>query len=261
MPATAGHDDKRTVRIASFNIQTGIRTRRYEDYLFKSWQHVLPYGRRFANLEKIAAFLRDFDIVGLQEVDGGGSRSHYVIQTEYLARMAGFPYWYNQVNRRIGRVALHSNGLLSRLSPARVSGFALPGLPGRGAVLVRFGAGEAALVLVILHLALGPQARKRQLDFIAERIRGFSHVIVMGDLNCSPKAREMQHFLSVTGLRDPEPRLRTFPSWRPRRKLDHILVSPDIDVRHIEVYDFVCSDHLPIGAKVVLPAATLSMAA
>jgi len=257
----AGRNKKRTLRIASFNIQTGIHTRRYEDYLFKSWQHLLPYGKRFSNLQKIAAFLTDFDVVGLQEVDGGGARSRYVIQTEYLAQLARFPYWYNQVNRRIGRVALHSNGLLSRLPPTKVTSFALPGLPGRGAVLVRFGTGDTALTLVILHLALGSLARSRQMDFIAEQIQDLSHVIVMGDLNCSPKSKELQRFLGRTGLMDPEPRLRTFPSWRPKRKLDHILVSPDIEVTNVEVYDFVCSDHLPIGAEVHLPGGVMPLAA
>ncbi len=261
MIATKEQRKKRTLRLASFNIQTGIHTRRYEDYLFKSWQHLWPSDKRIANLEKIAFFLSEFDIVGLQEVDGGGARSRYVVQTEYLAQQAGFPYWFNQVNRRIGRVALHSNGLLSRFQPSNVTSFALPGLPGRGAVLVRFGVGEVALTVVILHLALGAQARLRQLDFIAERIHGLSHVIVMGDLNCSPKSKELQRFLFRTGLKDPQPQLWTFPSWRPKRKLDHILVSPDIEVSRIEVFDFVCSDHLPIGAEVNLPAGLLTLTA
>lgn len=260
MSASAATWNNGSIRLASFNIQIGIRTRGYEDYLLKSWQHLWPSDKRFANLERIASFLKDFDIVGLQEVDGGGARSRYVVQTEFLAQEAGFPYWYNQVNRRLGRVALHSNGLLSRFPPSHVKSFSLPGLPGRGAVLVRFGNGEPALTLVILHLALGAQARRNQLDFVAEHIFALPHVIVMGDLNCGTKAKELQRFLGKTGLIDPHPQLRTFPSWGPKRKLDHILVSPDIDVARIEVFDFVCSDHLPIGAEVRLPS-TLSLRA
>ncbi|XSG85569.1 MAG: endonuclease/exonuclease/phosphatase family protein [Methylohalobius sp. ZOD2] len=245
----------RTLKLASFNIQTGIHTRRYEDYLFKSWQHLWPSDKRLTTLERIAGFLRSFDIVGLQEVDGGGSRSHYVVQTEYLARQAGFPYWHNQVNRRIGRVALHSNGFLSRMRPDSVHATPLPGLPGRGAIWAHFGQEEEGLLVCVLHLALSPRARRRQLDFVAEYIADTDHVIVMGDLNCGSKAPELRRFLARTGLVDPVPHLRTFPSWQPLRKLDHILISPNLTVKQIQAYDFVCSDHLPIGMEFTLPAA------
>lgn len=250
----------RELKLASFNIQTGIRTRHSSDYLLKSWQHLWPCDRRFVNLERIAEFLRPFDIVGLQEVDGGGARSHYVVQTEYLARRAGFPYWHNQVNRRIGRLALHSNGLLSRLAPDCIYETPLPGLPGRGAIWVHFGQGESVLLVCILHLALSPRARRCQLDFVAEYLGGYDHIVVMGDLNCGSNAPELKRFLARTRLVDPIPNARTFPSWRPQRKLDHILVSPSLKVSRMQVYDFVCSDHLPIGVEVVLPEA-LALAA
>ncbi|HEB77475.1 MAG TPA: EEP domain-containing protein [Methylothermaceae bacterium] len=250
-----------TLRLLSFNIQVGIHTRSFEDYLLKSWQHLWPYDRRFVTLQRIADFLQGFDIVGLQEVDGGGARSHYVIQTEYLARRADFPFWYNQVNRRLGQLALHSNGLLSRLSPSSVYTTPLPGVPGRGALMARFGDGEGSLFVIVLHLALGTRVRARQLDFIAEHIKGLPHVVVMGDLNCGSRAPELRRFLARTGLRDPQPRAPTFPSWRPRRKLDHILVSPAIQVNWFQAFDFICSDHLPIGAEVVVPINTLAMAA
>ncbi|GAB6067286.1 endonuclease/exonuclease/phosphatase family protein [Methylothermus subterraneus] len=247
----------RRLKLASFNIQTGIRTRHYEDYLLKSWQHLWPCDKRLVNLERIAEFLQPFDIVGLQEVDGGGARSHYVIQTEYLARRAGFPYWHNQINRRIGHLALHSNGFLSRLPPDQIDETPLPGLPGRGAIWVRFGQGRQSLLLCVLHLALSPRARRRQLDFVAERLAGYAYAIVMGDLNCGANAPELRRFLTRTGLIDPIPQARTFPSWRPKRKLDHILVSPNLKVSRMQVYDFVCSDHLPIGVEIALPEAGL----
>lgn len=241
------------LRLASFNVQTGIRTDSYGDYLLRGWQHLWPTPHKLTNLEKIAEFLRPFDIVGLQEVDGGGARSHYVIQTEYLARRAGFPYWHNQVNRRLGNLALHSNGLLSRLRPRYVHETPLPGLPGRGALLARFGDCEQSLHLCIVHLALSRRARMRQLAYIADMIAGLPQVVLMGDLNCGSNAPELQTLLSRTGLIDPVPNARTFPSWRPQRKLDHILVSPSLRVAQVKVYDFTCSDHLPIGVEVALP--------
>ena len=135
-PATA---HPRRLRLASFNIQTGISTSSYRDMITGSWRHVWPSRKRLPNLHRIAQVIRPFDLVGLQEVDGGGLRSHRIVQTQYLAEHGGFPHWHNQINRRIGDIALHSNGLLSRIKPHEVADYKLPGLPGRGAVVARFG--------------------------------------------------------------------------------------------------------------------------
>ena len=104
------------LRLLSFNVQVGINTQRYHHYLTRSWQHLLPHAGRANNLQRIADLLADFDLVALQEVDGGSLRSGYVNQVEYLAQQGAFPYWYQQLNRNLGRFAQHSNGVLSRLA-------------------------------------------------------------------------------------------------------------------------------------------------
>jgi len=183
--AQASDTGARRLRLLSYNIQTGIATNGYRHYLTHSWKHVLPCPKRLDNLDRIGTLIRDFDIVGLQEVDGGSLRSGFINQTEYLALAARFPYWYDQTNRNLGKFAQHSTGLLSRLRPAEVMEVKLPGMiPGRGALTVRYGHGEDALVLVIAHLALGRRARFRQLECIADIIGNYQHAIVMGDMNC-----------------------------------------------------------------------------
>ncbi len=239
--------------VASYNIQTGIYSSRYRHYLTHSWQHLLPTKKKQQNLERIAGFLHTFDIVGLQEVDSGGSRSSFIDQTEYLAYHAGFPYWSNQVNRRLGRLALHSNGLLSRLKPRAIHDYKLPGLPGRGALLIRFGNNEAPFYLCILHLALSRRARKKQLGFVSELIRGLPRVIVMGDLNCDVDSPEMSALLKESNLIDPVRELKTFPSWNPKRKLDHLLVTPDLRAENVRAINFLGSDHLPVAMDIFVP--------
>jgi len=247
-----GHPD--TLRLASFNIQTGIGTSSYGEYLSGGWRHVLPSTKRLPNLNRIAQLLTPFDIVGLQEVDGGGARSQHIVQTEYLADRAGFPFWHNQINRRIGNIALHSNGLMSRIRPDFIHDYKLPGLPGRGALLARFGVAEdESLYLCILHLALSRRARLKQLAFISELIKGLPHVIVMGDLNCEPHSPEIKLLTGATELCDPIHELKTFPSWRPHKMLDHILVTPSLEVIKIGVLHPACSDHLPIAMEIRLP--------
>ncbi len=118
---------------------------------------------------------------------------------------------------------------------------------------VRFGSGADALHVLISHMALGRRGRLRQVEFLIELVRDYRHVILMGDLNCGSDSPEMAALLAATHLREPAPGLYTFPSWRPDRQLDHILVSSLIEVERVEVLRHAYSDHLPIAMDVRLP--------
>ncbi len=242
------------LRLLSYNIQTGIATRRFHHYLTHSWKHILPHGERIDNLNRIARMIHDYDVVGLQEVDGGSLRSGFINQTEYLAVRAGFPYWYDQMNRNLGKIARHSIGLLSRFPTAEITEHKLPGfIPGRGALTVEFRTASGPLILVILHLALGRRARKRQLEFVGELLSDYKNAIVMGDLNCQPESNEMVWLMENSQLVEPISALPTFPSWRPFKNIDHILVSPTLTVEEVKVLNYPLSDHLPISMTIRLP--------
>ena len=195
------------LRLLSFNIQVGNSTARYRHYLTRSWQHVLPHPERQLNLQRIARMLADFDLVALQEVDGGSLRSGYINQVEHLAQLADFPYWYQQLNRNMGHLAQHSNGLLSRVRPSLLEDHPLPGPPGRGAIVLRLGQGQDALLVVMMHLALGARTRTRQLAYIRELLQDYRHCILMGDMNT-----QAEDLLQRSPLRDLDLRA---PSCRP----------------------------------------------
>ncbi len=238
----------------SYNVQVGIGSTRPHHYITQSWKHVLPHARTTKNLNHIAQQISSYDIVALQEVDTGSLRTGFVNLTEYLADKSNFPFWYDQKTRNMGKVAQHSMGLLSKIRPADISEHKLPGLiPGRGAMQVRYGSSEHPLIVVLIHLALGYRARTEQLNYISELVNQFEHVIVMGDLNCNPDSREMQMLFKQTHLREPLDKLDTFPSWRPSRNIDHILVSPSLEIRKIDVINNSMSDHLPVAMEIELP--------
>ena len=243
----------RGLRLLSYNIQAGVYTRHYGEYVTKGWKHLLPNRERLRNLNLIAEMLRGYDLVGLQEVDSGSLRSGFVDMTEYLAHRSGYPHWYRQVNRNIGVLAQHSNGFLSRIRPTRVSNHRLPPGNGRGAMLLEFGEGADALVVCSMHLSLSRRVRTRQLEFINELVGEREHLVVMGDLNAGCESREMQRFIDRAGLTEPTCQTATFPSWRPVRRIDHILVSHSLEIRRTRVVDYALSDHLPICVELVLP--------
>lgn len=242
-----------TLRLLSYNIQVGVDTTQYRHYVTKGWKHVLPNRQRLQNLDQIAQMLRGYDLVGLQEVDSGSLRTGFLDMIEYLARRAGYAHWYRQVNRNMGVIAQHSNGFLSQIKPASVTNYRLPPGNGRGAMLAEFGHGANALRICSLHLALSRRVRRMQLDFIAELVGNSRHLVVMGDLNAGCDASEVRAFIEQNGLRETACTQPTFPSWRPIRRIDHILVSNALEVQNARVVDYALSDHLPISLELTVP--------
>ncbi|EAR09819.1 endonuclease/exonuclease/phosphatase family protein [Reinekea blandensis] len=242
-----------TLKLLSYNIQVGIHTRRYHDYLLRSWQHFLPHHRRENNLQQIAELIRHFDLIALQEVDGGSFRSQFTNQIHYLAKAADKQFWHQQLNRNLGRMAQHSNGVIGDVTPVRVSNHALPGIKGRGAIAFELGEKDP-LIIVIAHLALGKKHQDLQLKYIRNIIRQYNHAIIMGDLNTDSLRILYDSPLHDCGLKASHARA-TYPSWQPSKCLDQILVSQHIIIHKVGVLDFMMSDHLPVAIEIELPNA------
>jgi len=247
-----------TLNLLTVNIQAGLRTRRYSDYLTRSWSHALPVDKKRISLDTIAELVGAYDIVGLQEADPGSLRSGFANQTHYLAQQAGFAYWSHQTNRRVGRVASSGNGLLSRLQPLEVHNHPLPGrFKGRGVLLARFGRSKGGLIVAVAHLSLGTATRLWQLDFIADLLADYPNVILMGDFNCPAEHPEMQVLYRKTRLQPPICSLPTFPSWRPERAIDHILISTSLCGHSVQAIPAAFSDHLALALAIDVPADSL----
>ena len=253
---------ERRLRLLSCNILAGASVQRYSEYVTRSLTAMLPGRSKMDNLDRLAAVLPQFDLIGLQEADAGSLRSGFLNQTRYLAETAGMPYWSHQPNRPMARLAHSANGLISRLEPHSVLDYPLPSrIPGRGALLAQFGEGANALAVMVAHLSLSAPARTRQLGFIAELLHDFPHAVLMGDLNTEPHSAEMHHLFSNCSLQPPLQSTPTFPSWKPRRALDHILTSSAIQLDKLWALPQAFSDHLPLAAEIRLPAQVGSKAA
>jgi endonuclease/exonuclease/phosphatase family metal-dependent hydrolase len=255
-------EKNRRLRLLSANIQAGSSTRRYSDYVTRSWSHALPAGRKQDSLDAIAELARGHDIVGLQEADPGSLRSGFTNQTHYLAERAGFDYWSHQPNRNVARVAGSANGLLSKLEPVGIYDHALPGrIAGRGVLVARFGEGDEGLIIAIAHLSLGAKSRHLQLGFLCELLQNHPHAVLMGDFNCTADTPEMQLLYQRTALQPPRSHVPTFPSWKPQRAIDHILVSAALEAAHAHAMPAANSDHLALALEIEVPELVLRPAA
>ncbi len=251
------------LRLLSYNIQVGIDTHRYRHYLTKLWRHVLPHKQRQENLEGISCLVKNFDIVALQEVDGGSIRSNFINQVQFLGESSQFNCWSQQCNRNLGKLAQHSNGLLSRLPIHQITNHKLPGrIPGRGAIEALLGDKNSQLAIYVVHLSLGKRARSQQLDYLSEVTQNFPYKIIMGDMNTPAEEFEnwaTKNDLNIAGLGHS---LKTYPSWQPRVHLDHILVSNNLAIQSAEALTYRISDHLPLAVTIELPlnlASTLNL--
>jgi endonuclease/exonuclease/phosphatase family metal-dependent hydrolase len=84
-------------------------------------------------------------------------------------------------------------------------------------------------------------------------VKEYSQLVVMGDFNCGTDSRELKELVDSTHLKLPIEDLKTFPSWRPNRKFDHILISDSLKLQKTHVLEHTHSDHLPICVEVELP--------
>ncbi len=238
-----------TLKIMSSNIQAGSITRAYSEYVTRSWSQILPNGKQ-GNLDVLAQTYQGFDLVGLQECDPGSMRSGFSNQSEYLANKANFPFSSHQATRRISRFASSGNALLSRLEPCKIDHFLLPSrIPGRGVLLAEFGERETAWHVAVTHLSLSTSARRIQVAFLAELLSDKKRLLFMGDLNCELISPEMSRLFQYTSLQMPAISPATFPSWAPKRAIDHILVG-GMNSRNYQTYAAAGSDHLAIALEI-----------
>jgi len=245
------------LRLLSYNIHVGVHPgRHYGDYLMRVWRHALPGRGMNLNLDRIAELMQDYDFVAVQEADAGSLRTRFLNQMEYLAKRGGFPHFEFSVTRDLRPVAQHAIGFLSRFAPARVETHLLPSrIPGRRAMRVTLGPDAGGLTLLVAHLSLTPKARQHQLEVLSGLLPITTPSVLLGDLNCGTAILRSHPGLQRLKLLVPEAAPLTFPSWRPRHSLDHILVSPGIEVHRLEALPHAISDHLPLAAHIGLPPA------
>lgn len=246
--------DAGRLRVLTLNIQVGMQTAHYGDYVTGAWRHVLPSRRVRANLDRIAELASGFDLVALQEADAGSLRTAQLNQVEYLARRAGFEHWQVAVNRNLGPFAQHCLGFLSRHPLLETCHHALPGrVRGRSALTATITPpGNAPLHVIVTHLALSRTSRQRQLDYLARVAPATGELLMLGDLNCEA-AELRQHALLRERALQPLDGAATFPSWKPQRRLDHVLATPGLRVSHCHVVPTPLSDHLAVAAELHLP--------
>jgi endonuclease/exonuclease/phosphatase family metal-dependent hydrolase len=257
------------VRLLTLNVAHGRK--------LATHQALLSPGTVLKNLEEIACLLRESraDVVALQEADGPSAWSGNFDHVEKLKQLCEHSACYRGVHNdfNLGRAALASGtALISRfpLTSTRSHRFATSWRDTKGFVLATLPVaawGDAELDVVSLHLEpFNPVLRRQQVrqltDALAPRTRP---LVILGDFNCtwSGSTRELRPLVRDLALRAYQPHRRapTYPSQRPWRRLDWILISPELDFAGYRTLPNPVSDHLGVLADLVPREASVSRGA
>ncbi|HLL23965.1 MAG TPA: endonuclease/exonuclease/phosphatase family protein [Kofleriaceae bacterium] len=207
----------------------------------------------------------DVDILMLQEVDSGVTRSRKDQQCDMLGEELGLPHrtWYPNVDVRGG--GQYGNAILSRYPIIESSNIDLTiKWKKRRSALhsvlrVRHDDVDRTVHVFNMHLGLARFERRIQLQKFLDchPFAGLHHdtpIVVGGDLN--DVYGGLSELLAPSGFRGMERRPLTFPAWGPVRALDAIFVRGDLDFLRLSRCDTdlarKASDHRPLVAEVRL---------
>ena len=210
------------------------------------------------------------DVVALQELDVGRARTDGLDQAEMIAKYLEMEFHFHP--------ALHvaeekfGDAILTRLPQRLVKAGPLPGLDSkfrlepRGALWLTVDLEGLQVQIINTHLGLHPHERLIQGQALVGNEwlgndKCLEPIILCGDFNALPtspvyRLLRKQFNDAQSELQRHRPRA-VFPGRFPTGRIDHIFISPGLEVSNIEIprseMALVASDHLPLIAEIRIP--------
>ena len=229
---------------------------RYAAGIGKRFHLPVPYSGYFkhtnGNFKNILDFIKSVnpDIIGLIEVDSGSFRSEKNNQAETIAWELQHDHIYeskyptSSVARRVPLLNKQGNAILTNqeIVSQKFHYFR----EGVKRLVIELELADFSVFLV--HLSIKFRHRQYQLQDLHSMVENVQKpVIVAGDFNVLWGNRELQLFLAATGLKNANSNGQpSHPSRAPRRQLDYIFHSPQINVTSFEIPQVKFSDHTPL---------------
>lgn len=231
------------LKVASYNIRKAVG---------------LDWRRRPQRVLQVLVEI-DADIIALQEVDRRFGSRLTALDPAMIEAETG--YRAIRFAERPQSLGHHGNVILARRSMDVVGArpIILPHLEPRGAAVADLDCGGRPLRVVGMHLGLTRKWRQLQTEAVVRELRaleGNHPTVLMGDLNEPDlqsgvlRAFEHRHRIAACGP--------SFHASMPVFSLDRIIVTEDIAIAETGVHRSAlareASDHLPIWARLILPA-------
>jgi len=225
------------------------------------------------NLQRVASIVRDSDadIVLLQEVDRGTTRSGNVDQVERLRSLTGFHAAFGKTLDYQG--GQYGIAVLTRWTISSDTLIHLPVEPPqhrsgvsyepRGALRVAVESPAGRIHVLNTHIDASREDTYRMQEArtviaIADTLRrGTGVVLVGGDLNSEPKSAVIGQF-NAAGWRDNWTKCGngsgfSYPADVPVKRIDYLLTSGEMRCAKASVIETQASDHRPVLFELILP--------
>jgi len=225
-------------------------------------QHCLNYLEQKIDFQIMADAIKamDADIVGLNEMyQVGGTDPQLYRQTGVLSELTGLNYSFFAKALVLGEGRHYGNGLLSRYPIVKAEAIPVPD-PNPHAYggyyeprcLLKAEL-EGGITVLVIHFGLNPDEAESAVNTVLANLAD-EKCILMGDFNVKPddpvlapirvRMKDTADVFSAP--------LLSWPSDKPKSKIDYIFVSPDVEVVSADIPAIVASDHRPHTAEVTM---------
>ncbi len=208
------------------------------------------------------------DLVALQEVDVNRKRTGFVNQPQRLAELTGMQSLFfarlTKGNEKYGIAVLSKLPLqIVKSAPLPTEDGSLPDNENTGAIWCEVRSGACTFQFIATHFGHSAKARLKNIRGLIGRewlgdVRCKPPIVLCGDMNTthqSPVYAEVHSVLDDTQQLFGKYR-KTWPSFYPVARIDHIFVSKGVGVRDILAPKNrnarLASDHLPLIADLLI---------
>lgn len=226
-------------------------------------QHCESYLEKKIDFELMAKVISESgaDIIGLNEMRGDGDIPDYTDQTGALSSLTGIKYSYFAKAIDVGGAnAPYGNALLSKYTIERAETIPVPDpevrLEGgrwyetRCLLKAKLSCG---ITVMVIHFGLNPDEQENAVKTVIENLED-EKCVLMGDFNVTPDnavlAPIREKMVDAAVCFDGEK--LSFPSDEPRKKIDYIFVTPDLELVCADIPTIIASDHRPHTAEIKL---------
>lgn len=229
-------------------------------------QHGHPHLGSGIDLNKVCDVIRryDPDIVALNEVRGRGIHSEYTAQAEEMAAILGYHCFFGR-SLYVGGQNPYGNAVLSKYPitdaqimkiPNPVSETVEQRSISRCVIEILADGNVIPFAIYSTHFGLTEAEHEHATATLLIQLESETiPFALMGDFNMTPEDPLLAPLNQMLNGTDSLLSGKfSFPSDRPRQKIDYIYVSKGIEVICAEIPQIVASDHCPVYADIRLSA-------
>lgn len=241
------------MKIVLYNIaySTGLKGS-LKEYLFKCWRYLWTPDE---NLKKIIQYLSELnaDVICLLEIDVGSVRNRFKSQVKTIADKLMVPFRYSALkygptswSRFFPTIRKQHDAVLSKMT-GTVNRHYLKS--GTKKLVLEFRVTGISVFMVHLGL-LRRNLRKKQLVELTKILKKCDRPYMLcGDFNIFKGLQEISDFTEKNKLKLIELGA-TFPSIKPKTKLDLIMACESIKIKAAGVSNVLLSDHRPVWVEI-----------